>query len=135
MKKKNLKAVAWGLFSQYIRRKYADENGFVKCVTCGVVRHWKDRMQAGHFVDSRNNSVLFSEELVFPQCVSCNLFKKGNKVAYTLFMLEKHTKKEVEKMLTKKFKVKKITEDEYLLLIEDIKDKLVGLDMKDIGGL
>ena len=128
---RKLKAKAWKLFSTYIRRKYADRDGMVSCVTCGVRKHWKDGIQAGHFIDSRNNSILFQEDLTFPQCCSCNMFKKGNKVKYTLFMLKKYTKKQVEEMSNLKFKTKKITDDDYLELIDDLQDKLIGLDIRD----
>ena len=132
--KSKLKIKAWRLFSTYIRRKNADRNGNVTCVTCGVQKPWKE-MQAGHFIDSRNNSVLFNEDLVHPQCPACNMFKKGNKVKYTLFMLKKGwTEKEIEEMTTLKFATKKITEEDYQEMIEELQDKLVGLDMRYDGG-
>ena len=88
-------------------------------------------MQSGHFIDSRNNTVLFDEKLVFPQCVACNMFKKGNKVNYTLFMLRQgYSAEEITEMVNKKFKTKKISDGEYLDMIDDLKDKLVALDIK-----
>jgi hypothetical protein len=130
---KQLKAKCWSLFSRYIRIKHADKDGICTCITCGVKKPWKE-LQAGHFIDSRNNSVLFDERLVFPQCVGCNMFKKGNKVKYTLFMLKKHTKKQVEEMYNLKFKTRKISDAEYLEMIDELKDKLVALDMGYKGG-
>jgi len=41
------------VFSRYIRRKYADKNGNVSCITCGVTKHWKE-MDCGHYI-SRNH--------------------------------------------------------------------------------
>lgn len=87
------KKKAWAVFSQYIRRKYADTFGMVKCVTCGIVKHYKE-MHAGHYIDGRNNTILYDEMLVHPQCFHCNSKHMGclagNKVAYTVFMIEKY---------------------------------------------
>lgn len=47
-----------------------------ECFTCGTVKPIKE-MQAGHGVSGRTNGVLFLEEVVRPQCVSCNMFKGG----------------------------------------------------------
>jgi hypothetical protein len=82
---------AWKVFSQYIRRKYADFLGYASCVTCGIRKHYKD-LHAGHFIDGRNNTVLYDERLVHPQCFHCNSKHpgclSGNKVAYTVFMMK-----------------------------------------------
>ena len=78
---KQAKAKAWKAFSEYIRRKDADANGFVKCYTCNNRAFWKE-MQAGHGIGGRSNAVFFLEAIVKPQCKGCNIFKRGN---YTVF--------------------------------------------------
>lgn len=82
---------AWAVFSRYIRLKYSDFEGFCKCVTCGISKSYKE-MHAGHFIDGRNNTVLYDERLVHPQCFHCNSKQpgclSGNKVAYTVFMMK-----------------------------------------------
>ncbi len=87
------KKKAWEVFSQYIRRKYADVNGNCQCVTCNIIKPYKE-LHAGHFIDGRNNTVLYDERLVHPQCFHCNSKLPGclggNKVAYTLFMAKKY---------------------------------------------
>jgi hypothetical protein len=88
VKKKSLKTIkkkAWTVFSEYIRKKYATKDGYVDCVTCNRVLPW-NQMQAGHFIDGRNNTVLFCETGVHPQCMRCNIFLKGNKIEYYKFM-------------------------------------------------
>ena len=125
---KKQKKKAWTIFSIYIRRKYADSNGYVRCVTCGAIKHWKQGMQAGHFIDSRNNSVLFDERLVHPQCVGCNMFKRGNKVKYTLFMLKKYTQDEIEGFFALKYKIKKMTKADYEEIEKTYKRKVEELD-------
>jgi hypothetical protein len=112
-RKKNFKKEAWKWFSQYIRLKHSDINGMVKCVTCGDVLYWKDA-QAGHFVDSRNNTVLLDDRLVFPQCCGCNIFLHGNKFHYTKFMLKMgYTMDELDAFQCLRFVVKKISQSEW----------------------
>lgn len=76
-----MKDKAWAAFSKYIRLKYANEQGYEECYTCGAVKHYK-QMQAGHGIGGRNNSVLFMEDVVRPQCAGCNLWGGGK---YSIF--------------------------------------------------
>lgn len=124
--KKTLKAKAWETFSEYIRRKYSDVNGNCKCVTCGKVDDWK-KMQAGHAVGGRGNSVLFHESLVYPQCPSCNIFKNGNYNRYAVFMIKKFGLEKFEEFLALKHHPKKITESDLLELCEKYKAKIQEL--------
>jgi len=82
-----LKAKAWRLFSVYVRTRWADKDGYVKCVTCGVDKHWKE-LHAGHFFEKSTCNLpgYFSESGVHPQCPQCNLFKSGNKDQYALWL-------------------------------------------------
>ena len=64
------------IFSQYIRQKYADTNGYATCYTCGTRKHWKE-MQNGHFVSRSQLATRFDEENVRVQCVGCNVFGRG----------------------------------------------------------
>jgi len=81
-----LQAKADLLMSEYIRRKYADETGYVKCVSCGRIYRWQE-MDCGHFVPkSRGASVRYLEENVHPECKGCNRFDEGHLINYTLYM-------------------------------------------------
>ena len=105
---KSLKKTCWKWFSLYRRLLYADKNGMVRCVTCGVRKHYKE-IQASHFVDGRGNAVLFNEDLVYPACYRCNVCLHGNKVKYTLFMLTKHSPEEIKYFESLRYKVRKFT--------------------------
>lgn len=72
-----LKKKADTLFSLYIRQKYADKDGMVKCYTCATVRHWK-QMQNGHFVTRKYLGTRYDERNCRPQCFYCNFQKFGN---------------------------------------------------------
>ena len=84
-----LKKLVWVEFSKFIRTRGADDRGFNHCVTCGVIKHWKE-LQAGHFIRGRLNANLFSERGVHPQCYSCNIGKQGDVVIYYGWMLRKY---------------------------------------------
>lgn len=77
------------VFSQYIRQKYADQNGYVKCYTCGVTKTIKE-IQNGHFVSRSYLATRFSEDNCRPQCVGCNVFG-GGRLPIFASNLEKET--------------------------------------------
>lgn len=57
------------------------------CVTCGAIKKWDSKdCNAGHFLASRRNSILFEESNVAPQCVSCNAHCGGMPQEYRLWM-------------------------------------------------
>lgn len=78
-------------------------------------------MQAGHGIGGRHNYLLFDEELVFAQCVGCNIFKRGNYGEYALVLIKKHgggdkgIKWYEEK---KRYKVVQYTRQDYEKIIE-----------------
>lgn len=115
------KALAWAEFSKYIRLKDClvttgtKDRG--KCFTCGKVYPFK-KLQAGHFIDGRNATILFDERLVHAQCYACNVIKHGNKDEYTPKMIERFGMEEVQEMwvLAKQSKHWSVAE------LEDIRD-------------
>jgi hypothetical protein len=63
--------------SKFIRQYYADVKGEVKCFTCPNKAHWK-KMHCGHFIN-RNIYILRYEFFnTAPQCIECNIVKRGN---------------------------------------------------------
>jgi Bacteriophage Lambda NinG protein len=69
------------VFSEYIRRKYANEKGEVSCYTCGLTKVWREQ-QCGHFISRGYLATRFEEENVRPQCVGCNVFGGGKQVIF-----------------------------------------------------
>ena len=128
--KKKIKDKAWTLFSQYIRRRDSDKHGYCNCCTCGKKAPWKE-LQAGHFIAGRNASILFEEDAVHAQCVGCNLFGGGKQAQYYAFMKEKYGLKRIDELYTQANQVKKVSVSDYMELIDDLMDKLVGLDIRD----
>ena len=81
--KKKLDAI----FSKYIRWKYADKNGIVKCYTCSVSKPVKE-IQNGHWIPRNNLATRFSEENCRPQCVACNMFQKGKPDVFAVNLIK-----------------------------------------------
>lgn len=75
---KTLHKKAWGLFTEYIRRKGADEFGINSCYTCGKRSEWK-MLQGGHFFHGKLD---FDERNIHPQCPGCNMYLSGNLAPY-----------------------------------------------------
>ena len=67
-------------FSLWIRNSYNTKLG-VQCYTCGRWYTVKT-IQNGHFISRGKNILRFSEINCKPQCVGCNVFKKGDLITY-----------------------------------------------------
>lgn len=93
-----LKRKAWKEFSIFIRTRRADEYGYVRCVTCGVRRHWKE-VDAGHFLAGRYNSNLFDERGCNEQCKYCNGPKSSNGPMYYKWMLANHGQEVIDELI------------------------------------
>ena len=75
-------------FSLYIRQKYADWRGYVKCYTCGHTAPYNKGMQCGHFASRRFLNTRFDEENCRVQCMACNVFKRGNMNIFSEKLIE-----------------------------------------------
>tara|TARA_R100000655_G_scaffold87544_1_gene127753 strand:- start:228 stop:638 length:411 start_codon:yes stop_codon:yes gene_type:complete len=72
-------------FSLYIRlRNATDHEGLCQCFTCGVIKHYKSGMQAGHFQSRRYHSTRWDEQNCQVQCVKCNMFEQGEQWKFGL---------------------------------------------------
>jgi hypothetical protein len=69
------------VFSQFIRLRDSDENGYVSCYCCGAVNYWTecDNM---HFMRRGHQNTRYSEDNCHGGCTTCNQTKKGNLTAY-----------------------------------------------------
>ena len=119
---KTLKTKAWRIFSEFIRRR-GSIDGNNSCVTCGVTKKWQE-LQCGHFIDGRHNAVLFNPLICWPQCLRCNVFLKGNKIKYTLFMQNKFGQNKVEEMLSESHRIVKLGKSDLKDIINRCTDDL-----------
>lgn len=115
-------------FSKYIRLKEADENGYVKCVTCGKVDHWKN-MDAGHYITRAYTSTRFEENNVWPQCRKDNRFLNGRADDMERHIKEVCGEEEVERLRWLKHQPCKQTAQQYGALAKYYREKV-----KNLGG-
>ena len=126
--KQKLKEKAWKLFSQWIRRRDANKDGYVNCVTCGKLGFWeKDGIQAGHFISGRTLSILFDHRNCHPQCYSCNVGRGGSYVEYFIFMEEKYGREVIDELRRLKYQSRKYTIGDYKELIDELSGYLEEL--------
>ena len=92
-----IQAKADAAMSVYIRMKYADENGYVKCVSCGRSFHWKD-VDCGHFISRGKVSTRWVEENAHPECPHDNRFNHTHLIGYTLYMVDMYGRDKIEEL-------------------------------------
>lgn len=125
-----LKKKLWKIVSEYIRRKYANSDWMVQCITCGITKHYKE-MQAGHWIPAGScNYLRFVETNIHPQCYGCNIGKSSNPIEYRIFMDKTYWKNFVEELLSLRNELKKFTTPELLDMIDTWQDKLDKLNEK-----
>ena len=61
-------------FSKFIRLRDADENGIIRCISCGKPVFWK-QSDAGHFIKRQHKATRFNEKNANAQCKECNWLK------------------------------------------------------------
>jgi hypothetical protein len=69
------------IFSEYIRRRYTNDNGITECYTCGKKDHWKE-LQCGHFMSRKHYSTRWNETNCQVQCAGCNVFRYGEQYKF-----------------------------------------------------
>jgi hypothetical protein len=122
-----LKKKLWKIFSEYIRRRDADENGMVKCFTCPKVDHWKN-LQAGHYIpQSIALSLVFHEKNVHQQCAGDNLYKRGNPTVYAIELQKRYGPTILEDLQNERVENFRYTRVDYEEMIETYKKKLESL--------
>ena len=117
-RKKNsvLKKHLWMYFSQYIRQR---DNGI--CISCGKKDYWR-KMDAGHYVPKTAGlSLYFHEQNVHCQCTYCNRWMHGNLSRYAIALRKRYGEAILEELESLRVQQRKITDDEYIALIEKYK--------------
>jgi len=115
-------------FSFYIRLREATEyEGLVQCFTCGVVRHYKDGMQNGHFQSRKHLSTRFDEENCQVQCVKCNVYAWGEQYKFSLALDSKYGEgkaEELQHLARRTLKISRIEYEEKISYYKSLVEKL-----------
>lgn len=86
------------IFSQYVRLKASDENGYCICYGCLKVYYWTD-MQCCHYIPRAHMNTRFLEENCACGCQTCNKHEGGFLSSYSIQfgeLIEKNRKGGVE---------------------------------------
>ena len=84
MKKQTLSTVrnkALMLMQLLRRLQEATDNGYVYCISCGAILHYK-QAKGGHYIPRRHRATELEEDNINPQCARCNGFLSGNQILY-----------------------------------------------------
>ena len=84
------------IFSQYIRLRDTDENGYGKCITCQKTFHYKD-LECGHFRHRRHMCTRWHSRNAHAQCVECN--RGDSMVSYIVAMMNMYSDNTVSEIL------------------------------------
>jgi|SRR5690606_28991210 len=61
----------WKVFSEFVRLRDSNENGYCKCFTCSNIRYYKN-MDCGHGIKRQHMATKFHEKNNHAQCKLCN---------------------------------------------------------------
>ena len=115
------------IFSIFIRLREANEYGMCQCFTCGVVRHYKDGMQNGHFQSRKHMATRFDEDNCQVQCIKCNMFSQGEQFKFGLNLDAKHGEgfaEELECLARTTFKISRAEYEEKITYYKDLVNNL-----------
>jgi len=113
---KKLYNECWKLMSLWVRTREASSSGYVNCVSCGKLDHYKN-MQAGHYFHGKLD---FDGININVQCPQCNKWKSGNLAYYTQYLLGRYGQKAMKDLFLRSNNFKKYSLEE----LEEIKKSL-----------
>ena len=111
---KSLRAKLDQVFSLYIRKRDADENGMGRCISCF---QWRP-LQCGHFQKRQHLALRWHPLAAAGQCVRCNHFLGGNEGAFALALVKKYGEDVVQELMRIKHTTVKFTRDDLSAMIE-----------------
>ncbi len=117
------------IFSEYIRRRDADDKGYVRCISCGKIIQWKDS-DCGHYINRKHNSTRYDEFNCNAQCRACNRFDEGNIQGYRKGLIRKYGENVVNMLEIKKHNICKLGQFEINALAETYRKKLKNIKIK-----
>lgn len=69
------------VFSHWLRRSAANQDGIAECFTCGGIRTWRN-LQCGHYIPRSCLYLRHDPRNCRVQCRNCNEFKAGNLIVF-----------------------------------------------------
>ena len=119
------------IFSEFIRLRDADDRGFIRCISCDKIVHWK-QSDCGHYISRKHNSLRYDEINCNAQCVECNRMKDGNDKNYRIGLIKKYGIECVESIEIKKHSTCKMGKSEINTLVIQYKNKLSEIKKRNL---
>lgn len=83
---------------QKLRRiEEANDDGLVRCISCGKVMHWKEA-QGGHYISRTCHATELEKDNIWPQCPQCNNHRNGNPIPYRYNLARKIGEERVKRL-------------------------------------
>ena len=123
------------LLQKLVRLKASNKLGFCECVTCGVIKHYKE-MQGGHYYGRKELIFKLYEENIHPQCAGCN-WKGMNttkiRERYRIYMEDMYGVRRVKAMNRLAFrKPPRFKMDEVLAFKKELREQ-IKIQLKRLG--
>jgi hypothetical protein len=112
------------VFSEFIRRRNANELGITECFTCGKIDHWK-KLQCGHFQSRKHYNTRWNETNCQVQCAGCNVFRYGEQYKFGLYLNKKFGGNISEKLMQDARKTIKLSNFEIQEIIDHYKNEIL----------
>lgn len=109
------------IFSIIIRKMFADLDGFVRCCSCGVIKHW-GQMTCGHYRKRRHMTVRWFIKNAGPQCETCNCEDKDESME--LFLKEQYGDGIIDELISMSNKESHFTLDQLQKKKEELSSML-----------
>ncbi len=116
-------------FSDYVRRKDADEGGTVECVTSGQLFFWRE-VDCGHFIKRQHRSTRWDERNCAPQSRRDNHFMGGRQDDFARAIIKKYGIEVYEELMQLKYQTKKHSRSEIEEMIEKYRALNAELDKR-----
>jgi len=114
------------IFSEFIRLRDSNKDGYFMCISCGKLVHWKEG-DCGHFINRQHMSLRFSEKNCNGQCRSCNRWDEGNNIGYMRGLVKKYGASIIDELYVKKHHTSKLTDFEAKTMIDYYKEEVKRL--------
>lgn len=118
---------AWELTSKYVRLREADEDGFNRCVTCGITKPWQE-LQAGHFVpQAQGNAARWDLRNIHPQCFRCNINLGGNGAEYGPYIRDRYGAEGLDEIRKLAGQTRPMRRADYEAIIDEMAKRLARI--------
>lgn len=107
----------WPIFSEYIRLRDSNLQGYCRCFTCGLMKHWKQG-DAGHGIPRQHKATKYNEINNQFQCKKCNGFEGGARELFKQNLDKKYGAGTWDKLQLAARQVCKHDKFEYDIMIE-----------------